>query len=501
MRNAPPAGDARSARPHPDAPLSRPEKIPVLYREPLEILLLGLLVVLGLTLNHSSVILGLNLSLADPIVAALTIVLLVARRMWIPAAPLIFFLLLSVQLLAVTILLFPGWTARDLPIAATIEEYAKLVASFLCLLVGVQVVRLGLATVLLRTFVVGSVAVSSIAVASIAIPGLQSLDALFLGGFRFQGLTNDPNNFAVMTIAAIAILWFDPGIRPHLRVAASAILISGVLLSASKTGAITLVLLVIWRAFGIRTPHVDDAGSRSRRLLAAVSALALAVVVLFIAPSTGVGGTFAELTSRVPALDRTSTLLTSFDTAIAGGGSDREAAWTTALALIWFTPALGVGVGNYLAMAQELTGTELLAHNTYLQILAEWGVPLALVFFLWVARAALLRPAGATHHALWAASSTALLVMLTGSIGLSLNNSRLLWVLLGMTVATHLLSRAERRTGSDVRDDASPTPPPLSPAEPGSRASSGSHRRPDPATIWPRVATYRRPPPTISRTP
>ncbi len=466
MSTAAPARDRRPARPPAAALEDHPDRLPVLYREPFELLLLALLIVLGVALNHSSVIMGLNLSIADPVVAVLVAVLVLSRRIWIPAAPLLFFLLLSVQLLAVTTLLAPGWTHRALPLGETVQEYVKVVVSFLCLLLGAQVVRLGLATALLRAFVVGSVAVSSIGMASLAVPALQGVELLFLGGFRFQGLTNDPNNFAVMTIAALAITWFDPGIRAPLRVAASAILISGVLLSASKTGAITLALLVIWTAFGIRGSRSHDFGARSRRLLAALSALIVAVLVLLVGPSTGIGGELAEITSRIPALERTSTLLTSFDTAVAGSGSERAAAWAAALALIWFSPVLGVGVGTYLTMAQEITGVPLLAHNTYLQVMAEWGLPFALVFFAWTARAVLLRPSTPKHRALWAASSSALLVMLTGSIGLSLNNSRLLWVLLGMTVATHLLSRAGRGDDTDVRDSASPSRTALAPVPP-----------------------------------
>jgi hypothetical protein len=67
------------------------------------------------------------------------------------------------------------------------------------------------------------------------------------------------------------------------------------------------------------------------------------------------------------------------------------------------------------------------------------------IFLIWAARATLLSPGGAAHRAVWATSSTAFMVLLVGSVGLSLNNSRLFWFLLGITAATHMLSPSRRR--------------------------------------------------------
>src|SRR5699024_11623015 len=144
-----------------------------------------------------------------------------SRRLLIPPAPLLFFLLLSIHQLVVALFVSPRWTNTELPITTIASDYTKLAATFLCLLLGIQIVRAGRTRLVLRAYITGSVAVSSIAVASIALPTLMTVGDLFYGGFRFQGFTNDPNYFAVMTVAALAALWFDPGIRPHLRVVAS----------------------------------------------------------------------------------------------------------------------------------------------------------------------------------------------------------------------------------------------------------------------------------------
>lgn len=475
--------------PMPDAPAvpSRPERVPLLFREPFDLLVMALLAALGLALNHSSVIFGLNLSLADPVVVALVAVLAFRRQLWIPILPLAFFLLLSVQLLVVTVALVPSWTSLPLDTSGTVLDLAKLTASFLCLVLGVQTVRSGHARLALRAFVVGAAAVSAIAVITQFLP-IPGTAALYYGDFRYIGLTNDPNNYAVITIAAIALLWYDDGVRPWLRAVASAVLISGALLSASKTGAIALALLIVWRWLCLRTSQGGKTGSGDRRALAALSALGIVVLVLLVAPATGFGGLLAEFTSNIPALDRISTLLVSFDTAVAGDGSERSATWTTAVALILFSPLLGVGLGTYSTVAFELTGNVALAHNTFLQIMAEWGLPLAIAFLFWAFRVTFLRPCGEEHRALWASSSTAFLVLLVGSAGLSLNNSRLFWFLLGITAATHLLS--SRRSPSSTVESGEPMETEkrriptngCAVSEPGAASSAESSHRLEPLT-------------------
>ena len=434
---------SRSLRPNATSPGGGPHDpsgAHVAARTPYDILLTAMLIAFGVALNHSSVILGFNLSLADPVAILLTLTLLASRRLLIPPAPLLFFLLLSIHQLVVALFVSPRWTNTELPITTIASDYTKLAATFLCLLLGIQIVRAGRTRLVLRAYITGSVAVSSIAVASIALPTLMTVGDLFYGGFRFQGFTNDPNYFAVMTVAALAALWFDPGIRPHLRVVASAILIGGVLLSASKTGALALALLATWRLLGLR--RAQKGAARPSRVMASIAALSAMAIGLLLLPGTGAGAALAEFASRTPALNRLVPLITDFDSAVGASGSERGDAWDVALAVIALSPALGVGVGTYLTVANEVTGIPMLAHNTYLQVSAEWGLILAIVFFVWLARHNFLRPLEISHRAAWAISSNALLVLLVGSLGLSLNYSRLFWVLLGATVATHLLSQA-----------------------------------------------------------
>src|SRR5699024_11847161 len=105
------------------------------------------------------------------------------------------------------------------------------------------------------------------------------------------------------------------------------------------------------------------------------------------------------------------------DSAVGASGSERGDAWDVALAVIALSPALGVGVGTYLTVANEVTGIPMLAHNTYLQVSAEWGLILAIVFFVWLARHTFLRPLDIPHRPAWGISSRARRVRLVRPLG------------------------------------------------------------------------------------
>ena len=85
-------------------------------------------------------------------------------------------------------------------------------------------------------------------------------------------------------------------------------------------------------------------------------------------------------------------------------------------------------------MIAERFGGDNLAHNTYLQLAIEWGLINAVVFvfclFYMLAYSIFTRR---QHDA-----AIVLLVMLMFSMTLSLNNSRLLWFVIGLMAMDHV---------------------------------------------------------------
>ncbi len=98
-------------------------------------------------------------------------------------------------------------------------------------------------------------------------------------------------------------------------------------------------------------------------------------------------------------------------------------------------PFTGTGFGGYQAASDTITEDFVLAHNTYIQMAAEWGLVLTGIFLLaviWLLKNTGVEP---KNGGLDGGCQVAVMVFLVGSLGISLNNARILWVLLGALFA------------------------------------------------------------------
>ena len=91
---------------------------------------------------------------------------------------------------------------------------------------------------------------------------------------------------------------------------------------------------------------------------------------------------------------------------------------------------IGIEFFNYAAIA----------HNTYLQLFAEWGIPLAIVFFIYVFNI-IFNAYSKSKNEFEKVLSVSVGIMLFGSLAISLNNMRLFWLFLGFLVARHYFRR------------------------------------------------------------
>src|SRR5699024_4830073 len=90
------------------------------------------------------------------------------------------------------------------------------------------------------------------------------------------------------------------------------------------------------------------------------------------------------LLTALPSLERVLTIFTNIDSAVSESGSGRSVAWNTSIEIIKLSPLIGIGIANYIQLSTQFFGVGNIAHNTYLQLLAEWGMPLALLFLSYV---------------------------------------------------------------------------------------------------------------------
>jgi len=111
------------------------------------------------------------------------------------------------------------------------------------------------------------------------------------------------------------------------------------------------------------------------------------------------------------------------------------------------SPIFGVGVGTYTGITTAMWGVGAIAHNTYIQLAAEWGLPMSLFFFatiFWQLIGSTIK--GKSGSELRIVYRDIIVVFLLGSFAISLNNARLLWITLGLLVRSSDVAIRGRET-------------------------------------------------------
>lgn len=404
-----------------------------------------LLFLFGIALNQTSVIFGLNLSIADVFAVVILVLTAMTSRLFFPTGPTIYFFALSLLVLIMGGFITPNVIPIDQTYTDVLADYLKLATSFCYFLLGVNIVRAGQARNVLRAFALTAAFIGVLAVAQTAIPAVPTIEFMLYGEIRFRGLMNDPNYFSVIQLAALAVMWHDKEIARRLRYPALVFLAASVLTSGSKTGTLTLLIFMLWRVvLAIFTRQRSGQGFSGYRILLAVAVPAGLLGLILLLANRALRLSVAASLDQVPALSRLGPLLVDFGSGIELDGSARDDAWLNAIRILEIFPFTGIGAGTYEEVAMELTGSPVLAHNTFLQIAAEWGLIFAAIIGVWILVLLLRRPRPGTSLRLWATTRDALLVIMIGSLGISLQNSRLLWLIVGMLLAVHIFETVRR---------------------------------------------------------
>jgi O-antigen ligase len=277
----------------------------------------------------------------------------------------------------------------------------------------------------------------------------------FLAGesARSSGAKGDPNSFAAYLLVAIPLVLVvaSDSTRPRSRYFffGTAALMVGAVMSTLSRGAL-LTLLVLIAAIAILPARRSLFRSRGQKVLVVAGIVVVSGLAFLMTAST-----FA------PRLD---SILTS-DTA----GSGRLSLWKAAVHSAKDRPILGLGYGAFKDSSYELLvttpGVDLVhfdpgleghfAHSTYLETLAELGIPGLLLFLgVLIATALELRAIARIAHrsgaTFLARVANALLIGLlawsTSAALLSMETARPLWILIGMTLALSFIARREAST-------------------------------------------------------
>jgi putative inorganic carbon (hco3(-)) transporter len=303
-------------------------------------------------------------------------------------------------------------------------EYALRWLPFLAL--TVVLIDVAAREVTVRTLFVAAVSGATVAAAG----ALYSL--LVAGALRATGPLDDPNDLAVALVVAVPLLVAALPDRPTpatraLAALAGTLLVAGAAATFSRGGALALTAAVAWLLVRRVLPV--------RVLVGTLAGTALVVVVA--AQFAG-----AELSRALQE-----------KTFIAGSNVDtRELRWQAAARMLTEHPALGVGPGGFRAgyaaasHNAELAEQTPVAHNMFLEVAAELGLPAfcaftGLIAVAFVAAELVLR-AGHDRRAMVAVQA-ALLAVAVGATFLSEQYYLPLWLLTALAVAADLHLRRE----------------------------------------------------------
>ncbi len=339
---------------------------------------------------------------------------------------------------------FLGWSTLSLLWATNagmgIAAVSRYLPNILLLPIAYSAIRTRRDLVL----VAGAVVLGAVLAASFGI--LQPPDsALIEESSRATGTVGDPNELAAFLLVGLGLAagfalgrTRSPAVRLGASVAA-VLCVGGVFLSLSRGGLVALAAMML-------------AGT----LFAGRWRLAIALITLCVA--TGGVLYFTQL-APLPARERVTK---------ASGGTGRSDLWTIGVRMVKAHPVTGVGAGNFQAVSANyvlqpgtITRGDLIfssapkvTHNTYLEIMAEEGLPGFLLFACVVASclACALKAAR-----LWAARNEAsmealargiflgLIGMLVADFFISNMYTKLLWVMLALCPAALGVAQAEAR--------------------------------------------------------
>lgn len=389
--------------------------------------LLIIVMCLAITLNHSQVIFGVNISFADIFVSLLFIYLLFQNKLTIPPWWLFFVAFISISNLFSAIFVVPIVFNVYSSFSDIGVGYLKLLVNMFYLLMGYNLVRINGEKRLLKYYSVSTVAIGglSLLVALLNIPILR--DTMLYDSFRLRGFMNDPNYFSVLQTIGLVYFLNNKTMSKRVNIVSSTILILSILMSASKTGTIAMIVIlcfVFFKKFISKDKNI--------KTFLKITLFLILIVLSFYFLRDNFQQFFEVLTNEFPSINRISVIFTDFSEAISTGGSGRDDTWNVALKLIKDSPLFGVGVGTYINVATGVYNFGGLSHNTYLQLAAEWGLPITVFFF---GSVFLLVIKNTTDNDKIKFTITSMLfVLLIGSLAVSLNNARIFWILLGVLI-------------------------------------------------------------------
>ncbi|WP_175631949.1 O-antigen ligase family protein [Virgibacillus siamensis] len=389
-------------------------------------------ILMGIFLQQSRIIFGINLSIADLFCFFIFLFLVINKRLQVPIKSFLYFMILSCVVLFTSVFYVPIEFNIVPSFNNIITGYIKLLAIFIFFVIGYNLANLNLIDKMLKWYALAGFIIGILGL-MFTITNTRFFSGLFYdpSGTRVIGLMNDPNYYSLLQITAL--VYFTRCNNNKVIFTSIFVLIMSftVIISGSKTGIVTLIIYFLFRA--IEFLFQFKIKVKSILLFTFGTFLFLILLPILVTLSDTLLGSINDF---IPALDRILLLFQDLDAAMTEGGSDRKTSWYHALNLIELSPVFGIGVGTYSNLGIQLFGDPTVAHNTYLQLSVEWGVLLAITFFIFIFY--LLGKVTFSNNynsKIIYVLRDIIIVLLIGSLSVSLNNARIFWLCLGALIS------------------------------------------------------------------
>lgn len=386
-----------------------------------------LVMLMAVGLHQSWVFWGINFSLTDVFLPLFVATSLLYGKFEIPLRPFLFFMILSVTSLATATYITPIIFHVNPDLSSVFVAWIKLLSLLLYFIAGYLILKQHKESDILMPFAYTGIFIGSVSVlmSFVTIAPLQ--EYLYFGGIRFKGFLNDPNLYAVTTIASFAVFLSYKNPKWWIKIGVWILLFWCVMLSGSKTG---LIVSICYLFFTIIKQHFHLTKPRMQSII--LTFLLMIVLLFFQYFQKLLIDLSTWMSVTIPGADRLLILFSDFNSALGEGGSYRIQAWHNAWTLIAESPIVGVGIGTYGDVAYATVGSRVIAHNTFLQLFAEWGMPLTIIFFGYVIYIVFGVQSNYQKIQICNAFCYVTLIFLFASMAISLNNARLFWIALGV---------------------------------------------------------------------
>ncbi|MHB7917076.1 O-antigen ligase family protein [Staphylococcus borealis] len=332
-----------------------------------------LIICLAIFIQQSSVIAGINISIADFITVILIIYIsLFYSKQFKFNLVIQFMIILFVYRFFITLyfILFNEFVSVNIKeIIASTVKFVFVVVYFLLAYIIFNLNRYN--RTFIRAYIISSTIIGILCVIGSLLKFGIIRNLFYFDEVRSKGLMNDPNYFAMTQIITL-ILNFKFIENKALKIFFSLILIASIFTTGSKTALIILIILslfyLLMKLFSGNALH----------LITILLLVMFTLILIFIFYNfKAVNINFVD---TIPSIQRMTSIFQNGSQSIDDSGSDRSLVWLNAINLIKYSYGFGIGLIDYVHLGSLINGINLVAHNTYLQIIVEWGLIFAAIF-------------------------------------------------------------------------------------------------------------------------